>query len=60
MPGTLPCGPDVWGNTRVELSFLAPDAVLVDAITGRERRLADGSIALAELFDAGPVAVLAV
>ena len=57
-PGALPCGVEAWGDTRVEVTFLARDATLVDAITQRERRLAGGSIALAELLDAAPVAVL--
>jgi (1->4)-alpha-D-glucan 1-alpha-D-glucosylmutase len=56
-PGELPCGA-VWGDTRVEIPFLAGDATLHDAITQRERRVVDGAIAAAELFDAAPVAVL--
>jgi (1->4)-alpha-D-glucan 1-alpha-D-glucosylmutase len=58
-PGTLPCGAAVWGDTRVELPFLARDATLSDAITRRERRVVDGAIALADILDAAPVAVLA-
>jgi (1->4)-alpha-D-glucan 1-alpha-D-glucosylmutase len=58
-PGRLPCGGEAWGDTRVEIPFVAADATLRDAITQRERRLAGGGIALAELFDAVPVAVLA-
>jgi len=59
VPGALPCGREAWGDTRVELPFLASAKELRDAITGRMRRLEGGGIALAELFDAAPVAVLA-
>ena len=56
--GTLPCGAGIWGDTRVELPFLAPDAIVLDTITGRERRLAGGALALSEILEAAPVAVL--
>ncbi len=56
--GTLPCGAGIWGDTRVELPFLAPEATLRDTITGRERRLASGALALSEILEAAPVAVL--
>ena len=59
VPGALPCGREAWGDTRVELPFLASAKELRDAITGRMRRLEGGGIALGELFDAAPVAVLA-
>jgi (1->4)-alpha-D-glucan 1-alpha-D-glucosylmutase len=57
--GELPCGA-LWGDTRVEIPFLDAQAQLRDAITGRVRRLTDGGIALADLLDAAPVAVLSV
>jgi (1->4)-alpha-D-glucan 1-alpha-D-glucosylmutase len=57
--GELPCGPSIWADTRVEVPFAARDAELVDVITGRPRRLADGGIALGDLLDRAPVAVLA-
>jgi len=56
-PGEMPCGA-IWGDTRVEIPFLGDGAQLRDAITGRVRRLAGGGIALSELLDAAPVAVL--
>jgi len=56
-PGEMPCGA-IWGDTRVEIPFLGYGAELRDAITGRVRRLAGGGIALSELLDAAPVAVL--
>jgi len=55
--GGLPCGA-IWGDTRVEIPFLGPEAELRDAVTGRVRKLARGGIAMAELLDAAPVAVL--
>ena len=58
-PGVLPCGGAAWGDTRVELPFVQDGAALRDAITLRERRVVDGAIALADLLDAAPVAVLA-
>ncbi len=57
-PGILPCGAALWGDTRVELPFLAEGKVLRDAITGRERRVGRGGIAIAEVLEAAPVAVL--
>ena len=56
--GELPCGAAVWGDTRVEMPFLPESARLRDAITGAERRVRRGGIALAELLEAAPVAVL--
>jgi (1->4)-alpha-D-glucan 1-alpha-D-glucosylmutase len=56
--GELPCGASTWADTRVEVPFAARDVELVDAITGRARRLEDGGIALGELLDRAPVAVL--
>jgi (1->4)-alpha-D-glucan 1-alpha-D-glucosylmutase len=57
--GELPCGASTWADTRVEIPFAPRDAQLVDAITGRARRLDDGGIALGDLLDRAPVAVLA-
>jgi hypothetical protein len=42
----------------VEIPFLGGEVELRDAITGRTRRLTQGGIALADLLDAAPVAVL--
>jgi (1->4)-alpha-D-glucan 1-alpha-D-glucosylmutase len=57
-PGDLPCGERVWGDTRIEVPFLDEGAVLVDALTGREHRIANGALALAALLDIAPVSVL--
>src|SRR6185312_5036215 len=57
-PGKLPCGREVWGDTRVEIPFLGANAEVRDAITGRVQRVDGGGIALADLLDAAPVAVL--
>ena len=54
---SMPCGA-IWNDTRVEIPFLADGTELRDAITGRVRRVARGGIALAELLDVAPVAVL--
>jgi (1->4)-alpha-D-glucan 1-alpha-D-glucosylmutase len=58
-PGTLPRGPAVWTDTRIELPFLDEGDVLRDAVSGAELRVADGGIALADILARAPVAVLA-
>ncbi|HET7548595.1 MAG TPA: malto-oligosyltrehalose synthase, partial [Usitatibacter sp.] len=55
--GELPCG-EMWGDTRVEIPFLAADAQVRDVLTGRSLKLVDGGIALADLLRAAPVSVL--
>jgi (1->4)-alpha-D-glucan 1-alpha-D-glucosylmutase len=56
-PSDLPCG-EVWGDTRVELPFVADGSELVDAITGMAHRVENGGIRVAQLLGAAPVAVL--
>ncbi len=57
-PGALPCGAGVWADTRVDVPFLAADAGLRDVVTGRAVRIERGSVALGDLLDTAPVAVL--
>ncbi len=56
-PGTLPCG-ELWKDTAIELPFLAADARLIDAITGREVPLENHRVPLATLLALAPVAAL--
>jgi (1->4)-alpha-D-glucan 1-alpha-D-glucosylmutase len=56
-PGHLPCGAR-WKDTRIELPFLARDAVLRDVVTGHEHRLDGHRLSLAALLDRAPLAVL--
>jgi (1->4)-alpha-D-glucan 1-alpha-D-glucosylmutase len=57
-PGALPCGPGVWGDTRVELPFLAEGDVLRNVLTGEDARVTGGGLAIADLLARAPVAVL--
>jgi (1->4)-alpha-D-glucan 1-alpha-D-glucosylmutase len=57
-PGELPCG-DIWGDTRLELSFLEDGTDLADAITGEKHRVDNGGIAVARLLRIASVSVLA-
>jgi hypothetical protein len=56
-PRDLPCG-EVWGDTRIELPFVAGGTELVDAITGMAHRVENGGIRVAHLLHAASVAVL--
>jgi 4-alpha-glucanotransferase/(1->4)-alpha-D-glucan 1-alpha-D-glucosylmutase len=56
-PRELPCG-EIWGDTRVELPFVADGTGLVDAITGTAHRVENGGIRVAQLLGAASVAVL--
>ena len=55
--GQLPCGA-IWADTRIELPFAGADARLRDVVTGREHRVVEGGLALADLLARAPVAVL--
>jgi (1->4)-alpha-D-glucan 1-alpha-D-glucosylmutase len=55
--GELPCGA-TWGDARIEIPFVAEGTVLRDVVAGREHRVAGGGLALAELLERAPVAVL--
>jgi len=57
-PGNLPCGPDVWGDTRLALPFFKEGTVLRDILSGHEHRVAEGGLAIGELLRTFPVAVL--
>jgi (1->4)-alpha-D-glucan 1-alpha-D-glucosylmutase len=56
-PGELPCG-ELWGNTRIELPFLAEGDELADVITGSRHRVEHGGIDLDVLLALAPVAIL--
>jgi len=56
-PRSLPCG-EVWGDTRIELPFVADGTGLVDAITGAKHRVRDGGLRVADLLLDASVAVL--
>ena len=57
-PGALPVGA-LWGDARVELPFLEEGDVVRDAITGRELRVTQGGLALADVLALASVAILA-
>jgi (1->4)-alpha-D-glucan 1-alpha-D-glucosylmutase len=57
-PDRLPCGPEVWGDTRVDVPFLAEGDTLRDVVSGREHAIREGVLALDELLATAPVAVL--
>jgi hypothetical protein len=57
-PDRLPCGGEVWGDTRVDLPFLAEGDVLRDAISGREHAVSGGGFAVGDVLATTPVAVL--
>jgi 4-alpha-glucanotransferase/(1->4)-alpha-D-glucan 1-alpha-D-glucosylmutase len=56
--GSLPCGAEIWGDTRVELPFLGEGTQLHDVVARRHLAVTDGAIAAADLFAGTPVAVL--
>jgi (1->4)-alpha-D-glucan 1-alpha-D-glucosylmutase len=58
VPDALPCGAAIWGDTRVELPFLAEDDALADAIAGRMHKVAQGGLAVGDVLERAPVAVL--
>jgi (1->4)-alpha-D-glucan 1-alpha-D-glucosylmutase len=57
-PGELPCGPEVWGDTRIELPFLAEGDTLRNALTGDEVRVSGGGLAVGDILAHAPVAVI--
>jgi (1->4)-alpha-D-glucan 1-alpha-D-glucosylmutase len=57
-PGVLPCGPEVWSDTRIDLPFLAEGDALHDVLAQRSHTVSAGGIAAADLFAETPVAVL--
>lgn len=56
-PGHLPCGENVWGDTRIALPFLAEGTLLRHAISGETARVTDGGIRVALAFADFPGAV---
>jgi (1->4)-alpha-D-glucan 1-alpha-D-glucosylmutase len=57
-PGALPCGPEVWGDTRIDLPFLAEGDVVRDALSGATLTVTAGGLAIGEVLARAPVAVL--
>ncbi|HET9651436.1 MAG TPA: malto-oligosyltrehalose synthase, partial [Usitatibacter sp.] len=57
-PGRLPCGPEAWDDTRVDLPFLDDGDVLRDVVAGRSHEVRGGGFALGELLATATVAVL--
>jgi (1->4)-alpha-D-glucan 1-alpha-D-glucosylmutase len=57
-PGRLPCGPDVWGDARVDIPFLDEGDVLRDVISGRGHTVREGGLAVGEVLTTASVAVL--
>lgn len=53
-----PCGAGAWGNTRVPLPFLGPQARLRHAFTGAAAELENGGVRMAQMCADFPVAVL--
>jgi (1->4)-alpha-D-glucan 1-alpha-D-glucosylmutase len=56
--GRLPCGGDVWGDTRIKLPFLHDGARLTDWLTGEAREVRDGGVQMAQVWNDLPGAVL--
>ena len=57
--GELPCGAGVWGDTRLDLPFVARGTELRDVFSDEKRRLEGGVVAVGEVLTRLPVAVLA-
>jgi (1->4)-alpha-D-glucan 1-alpha-D-glucosylmutase len=57
-PGALPCGSDVWRDTRVEVPILREGTVLRNALSDRSCRVRSGAVLLADVYDAVPGAAL--
>jgi (1->4)-alpha-D-glucan 1-alpha-D-glucosylmutase len=57
--GELPCGESVWGDTAIDLSFLAEGTRLRHLFTGTGHTVRDGKVRLAEVFSDVPAGVLA-
>ena len=56
--GQLPCGPGIWGETRIELPFLKEGAVLRDVLSGQEHRIDRSSLGAGTVLSQFPAAVL--
>jgi len=56
--GALPCGEDIWGDTRVRLPFLAEGTQLRHALTGEIHTVLEGGVRVADSFANFPGAVL--
>ena len=56
--GQCPCGPQLWGDARVDMPFLKDGTVLRDVLGGREHRVENGGLDVAALLTDFPAAVL--
>jgi (1->4)-alpha-D-glucan 1-alpha-D-glucosylmutase len=56
--GQCPCGPELWGDARVDLPFLKDGTAVRDALSGREHVVGAGGLAVGEVLAAFPAAVL--
>ena len=57
LPGTLPLGEDVWGDTALDLQFVPAGAALTNVLTGEVLEPRDGHLPLARAFRVFPGAV---
>jgi (1->4)-alpha-D-glucan 1-alpha-D-glucosylmutase len=57
-PRALPCGPEVWGDTRVEVPFLEEGSALRDVLSGRRLNVRDGALDVGQAWESLPGAVL--
>jgi len=57
-PSRLPCGAEVWGDTRVDLPFMDDGARLTDAIAGAGHVVRDRGLRVADVLQRASVAVL--
>ncbi|HET9047227.1 MAG TPA: malto-oligosyltrehalose synthase, partial [Casimicrobiaceae bacterium] len=58
LPGTLPLGEEVWGDTALDLQFVPAGAALTNVLTGDVLEPHDGHLSLARAFGVFPGAVL--
>jgi (1->4)-alpha-D-glucan 1-alpha-D-glucosylmutase len=56
--GQLPCGAEVWGDTRVDLPFLKDGATLRNVMTGEDLVVHGGGLDVAAILAKFPTAVL--
>jgi len=56
--GAAPLGGAVWGDTAIELPFLADGTTLTDALSGAKLTVRGGTLAVSQLFECLPCALL--
>jgi (1->4)-alpha-D-glucan 1-alpha-D-glucosylmutase len=57
-PGSLPCGEEVWRDTRIALPFLKEGTVLHDVLSGRSLAVEQGGLMAGAVLASFPAAVL--